>query len=150
MSDPLRTVLVRRPDDSFAGADPKRWGYAAKPNLAKAQKEHDGLVDLLEQSGIEVRYHGEPQPGRADSMFVHDPAIVTDRGAVILRMGKKLRRGEEASMARALERLRVPILATLRGEATADGEALPWLIHDELDTDRGFQTFTDCSRQVRQ
>src|SRR3989442_11669587 len=79
MSDPLRTVLVRRPDDSFAGADPKRWGYAAKPNLAKAQKEHDGLVDLLEQSGIEVRYHGEPQPGRADSMFVHDPAIVTDR-----------------------------------------------------------------------
>ena len=79
MSDPLRTVLVRRPDDSFAGADPKRWGYAAKPNLAKAQKEHDGLVDLLEQSGIEVRYHGEPQPGRADAArYVADGARVPE------------------------------------------------------------------------
>ena len=150
MSDPLRTVLVRRPDDSFAGADPKRWGYAAKPNLAKAQKEHDGLVDLLEQSGIEVRYHGEPQPGRADSMFVHDPAIVTDRGAVILRMGKKLRRGEEASMARALERLRVPISATLRGEATAEGGDLLWVNHDELAVGRGFRTNAEGLRQVRQ
>ena len=150
MSDPLRTVLVRRPDDSFAGADPKRWGYAAKPNLAKAQKEHDGLVDLLEQSGIEVRYHGEPQPGRADSMFVHDPAIVTDRGAVILRMGKKLRRGEEAAMARAFERLRVPILATLRGRATAEGGDLLWVNHDELAVGRGFRTNAEGLRQVRQ
>src|SRR2546422_11710368 len=100
MSDSLRTVLVRRPDASFARADPKRWGYQAKPDLAAAQKEHDGLVELLKQSGIEVRYHEAPQPGRADSIFVHDPAIITDRGALLLRMGKELRRGEDASMAR--------------------------------------------------
>src|SRR2546422_11003134 len=82
MSDSLRTVLVRRPDASFGRADPKRWGYQAKPDLAAAQKEHDGLVELLKQSGVEVRYHEAPQPGRADSIFVHDPAIVTDgRGA---------------------------------------------------------------------
>src|SRR5437870_9905129 len=65
MSDPLRSVLVRRPDASFAVSDPKRWGYAAKPNLAAAQKEHDGLVELLKHSGIEILHHAEPQPGKA-------------------------------------------------------------------------------------
>src|SRR5437899_4282197 len=132
MSDPLRRVFVRRPDASFGGADPKRWGYEAKPNLAAAQKEHDGLVDLLKQSGVEVRYHEAPQPGRADSIFVHDPAIVTDGGALILRMGKGLRRGEEASMAHALRTAGVPILASLQGDATAEGGDLLWVNQDVL------------------
>src|SRR5690348_15322900 len=119
MSDPLRTVVVRRPDAAFGAADPKPWGYTAKPNLAAARREHDRLVDLLKQSGVDVRIQEDPQPGKADSIFVHDPAIVTDHGAVILRMGKKRRRGEEESMARTFEALHVPILARLHGDATA-------------------------------
>jgi N-dimethylarginine dimethylaminohydrolase len=150
MSEPLRTVLVRRPDAAFAVADPKKWGYAAKPNLAAAQKEHDGLVELLKQSGIEVRYHEKPQPGRADSIFVHDPAIVTDRGALILRMGKELRRGEEASMARALGTMGVPVLGSLRGDATAEGGDLLWVNHDVLAVGQGFRTNPEGLRQIRE
>src|SRR2546430_12919597 len=103
MSDPLRTVLVRRPDASFGAADPKPWGYAAKPDLAAARREHDRLVDLLMQSGGDVPYHEDPEPGKADSIFVPDPAIVADRGAGILPMGRKLRRGGEATMGRTLD-----------------------------------------------
>src|SRR2546426_2162114 len=150
MSDPLRTVLVRRPDASFGRADPKRWGYEAKPNLAAAQKEHDGLVDLLKQSGVEVRYHEAPQPGRADSIFVHDPAIVTDGGALILRMGKGLRRGEEASMAHALRTAGVPILASLQGDATAESGDVLWVNHDVLAVGQGFRTNADGLRRIRE
>jgi len=150
MSDPLRTVLVRRPDTSFAVSDPNRWGYAAKPDLAAAQKEHDGLVDLVKQSGIEVLYHAGPQPGKADSVFVHDPAIVTDRGALILRMGKELRRGEEASMARAFGSIGVPVLATLDNDATAEGGDLLWVNHDTLAVGQGFRTNAEGLRQIRE
>src|SRR5947209_18601882 len=110
MSVPLRTVLVRLPDAPFGSANPKLWGYTAKPDLAAARREHDRLVNLLKQSGVDVRYHEDPQRGKADSIFVHDPAIVTDRGAVILRLGKELRRGEEGSMARTIGALRGSIL----------------------------------------
>src|SRR5881409_3766778 len=150
MSDSLRTVLVRRPDASFGRADPKRWGYEAKPNLAAARREHDRLVDLLKQSGVEVRYHEAPQPGRADSIFVHDPAIVTDRGALILRMGKPLRRGEEDAMAEALGRLAVPVLATLHGEGTAEGGDLLWVNHDHLAVGQGFRTNREGLIQIRE
>src|SRR2546427_11743969 len=57
MSDSRRTVLVRRPDASFGRADPKRWGYQEKASLAAAQKEHDGLVELLNLSAIEGQNH---------------------------------------------------------------------------------------------
>ena len=150
MSDPLRTVLMRRPDASFAVSDPNRWGYAAKPDLTAAQKEHDALVELLKRSGIEVLYHEEPQPEKADSIFVHDPAIVTDRGAVILRMGKELRRGEEGSMARAFGSFGVPILATLHNDATAEGGDLLWVDHDTLAVGQGFRTNNEGLRQIRE
>ena len=95
MIAPLRKVLVKRPDGAFAGADPARWHYTARPDLDAARREHDAFVRILGDAGAEVFYHDEPQPERADAIYVYDPAIVTDRGAIVLRMGKDLRRGEE-------------------------------------------------------
>lgn len=41
MVDPLRRVVVRRPDAAFASADPAAWNYAARPDLTAAIREHD-------------------------------------------------------------------------------------------------------------
>ena len=94
MIAPLKTVLVKRPEEAFAVADPVVWHYTARPDLAIAWQEHDALTSLLRQAGAEVMYHDEPQPGRADAIFAFDPAIVTDKGAIILSMGKPQRQGE--------------------------------------------------------
>ena len=146
---PLRVVLVRRPDPSFAVADPKHWGYTSRPDLDTARVEHDAFVAMLRDSGVDVRYHDAPQPGRADAIFVHDPAIVTDRGAIVLRMGKELRRGEEAAIATTFEKLGVPILATLQPPATAEGGDLLWIRPDLLAVGQGFRTNAEGLDQLR-
>jgi dimethylargininase len=150
MVDPLRKVLVKRPDQAFAVDDPAKWHYAARPDLEVARREHDGLVAVLRRAGAQVFYHDELQPDRADAIFVHDPAIVTDRGAIILRMGKALRRGEESAMARRFAQLEVPIHYTLHGEATADGGDLLWLDHDTLAAAHGFRTNAEGLRQLQE
>jgi len=150
MVEPLRRVLVKRPDQAFAVEDPVRWHYTARPDLEGAQQEHDALVALLRQAGAEVLFHGEPQPDRADAIFVFDPALVTDRGAVILSMGKALRRGEEEAMARRLEELGVPVLYRLRGQARAEGGDLLWLDHDTLAVGLGFRTNAEGLRQLEE
>src|SRR5436190_15740110 len=149
MVDPLRTVLVRRPDEAFAHADPKIWGYTGRPDLIAARTEHAALVEMLRSSGAEVWYHEEPQEARADAIFVHDPVLVTDRGAIVLRMGKELRRGEEASIADSLTKQGVPILGTLRSPATAEGGDLLWINHDRLAVGQGFRTNAEGLRQLK-
>jgi dimethylargininase len=150
MFAPLRKVLVKRPDTAFATAEPARWHYAGRPDLEIAQQEHDALAALLRRAGAEVFYHDEPQPGRADAIYVYDPALVTDRGAIILSMGKELRRGEEAPLARRLEELGVPLLYRLHGQARAEGGDLLWLDHDTLAVGLGFRTNAEGLRQLRE
>jgi N-dimethylarginine dimethylaminohydrolase len=148
MTAPLRRVLVKRPDEAFGTADPSQWHYTAQPNLEIAQEEHDALVALLRQAGAEVHYHDQPQPGQADAIYVYDPAIVTDRGAIILSMGKDPRRGEEAPMANRLEELGVPVYYSLHGKARAEGGDLLWLDHDTLAVGVGFRTNAEGLRQL--
>src|SRR5437588_2570734 len=148
MIAPLRTVVVKRPDEAFAVDDHIAWHYTAHPDLKVAQQEHDGLAALLRQSGAEVIYHDEPQPDRADAIFVFDPAIVTDAGAIILSMGKQQRRGEEAVMARRFEAMGIPLLCTLHDEARAEGGDLLWLDHDTLAVGLGFRTNAEGLKQL--
>ncbi len=150
MLSPLRAVLVKRPDAAFGSADAREWHYAASPDLSIAQQEHDALTDTLRKSGAEVIYHDENLPDHADAIFAFDPSLVTDTGAVILSMGKEKRRGEEAAMARTYEKLGIPILATLHGDARAEGGDLLWIDHDTLAVGLGFRTNAEGLRQLRE
>jgi dimethylargininase len=150
MVAPLRTVLVKRPEQAFAVSDPVAWHYTSRPDVIKAQQEHDALIAILRQEGTEVVYHDEPQPDHADAIFAFDPALVTDHGAIIVSMGKSLRRGEEAIMARRFEQMGIPILYTLHGNARAEGGDLLWIDHDTLAVGLGFRTNAEGYSQLRE
>ena len=146
----LRRVVVRRPDEAMAVADPGAWHYASRVELAEAQAAHDALVTILSDEGAEILYHDEPLPQLADSVFVCDPALMTDAGALILRLGKALRHGEEEAFARFFERHGIPILGRLHGDARAEGGDTLWLDHDTLAVGIGFRTNHEAVDQLRE
>jgi len=146
----LRKVLVKRPDEGFAVKDYAKWHYTDKPDLREAQREHDAFTDILRNFGVEVFYHDEPQPDHADSIFTYDPAIITDQGAIILSMGKPLRRGEEQPMKRRLRDLGIPILYIVTGDARAEGGDLLWIDHDTLAVGQGFRTNHEGLLQIKE
>jgi dimethylargininase len=139
MVAPLRRVVVRRPDAAFA-ADPDLWHYTSRPEVEAAVAEHDALTAMLVDDDIEVVLHDAPLPEHADAIFVHDPVLVTDRGTIVLRMGKRRRRGEEAPLAETLEAAGVPVAGVVEAPGTAEGGDLLWLDHDTLAVGQGFRT----------
>ncbi len=146
----LQRVLVRRPDAAVGAADPRRWHYSAPIDLANAQTEHDAFVALLTDSGCEVAYHDVPLPDHADAQFTHDPSLVCDQGAIILKMGKPLRRGEEAAQAAMFAKLGVPIHYQLHGEAQGEGGDMLWLDECTLLVGLGFRTNMAAVEQLRE
>lgn len=136
----LHSVLVRRPDAIFGNADPAKWHYTAPINYDVALAEHDAFVATLNAHGVEVVYHDAPLPDHADAIFTHDPVIVSDKGAILLKMGKPLREGEPDAIGASLEKLGVPIHYRLHGDALAEGGDLLWVDPQTLAVGLGFRT----------
>jgi len=140
--------MVRRPDQAFGDADPRTWHYAGRPHLERARREHDALVAILESAGAEVIRHEAPLPDLADAIYVYDPALITDRGAVLLRMGKPLRALEPEALGAALETAGVPILGRLGGAASLEAGDTLWLDSQTLVVGVGFRTNPEGIRQL--
>jgi N-dimethylarginine dimethylaminohydrolase len=145
----LRRVMMRRPGEAMAAADPVSWHYTEAIHVEAARRAHDAFADALRAWDVEVLYHEQPMPDHSDSVFVFDPALVTDRGTLVLSMGKAQRRGEEEPLARALQDCGVPVLGRLEGDARAEGGDTLWLDHDTLAVGRGFRTNAEGVRQLR-
>jgi dimethylargininase len=146
----LRKVVVRRPDEAMAAADPVKWHYTSPINLPEAQAAHDAFMSILAREGVEILYHDEPLPELSDSVFVYDPVLMTDAGALVLRMGKALRRGEEDAFVRFFDRHNIPVLGRLQGDAHCEGGDTLWLDHDTLAVGIGFRTNSEAVRQLRE
>jgi N-dimethylarginine dimethylaminohydrolase len=145
----LRRVMMRRPGEAMAAADPVDWHYSGEIDLEEARRAHDAFADALRAWDVEVLYHEQPLPDHSDSVFVFDPVLVIDRGTLVLSMGKKKRRGEEEPLARALQDCGVPVFGRLDGAARAEGGDTLWLDHDTLAVGRGFRTNAEGVRQLR-
>jgi N-dimethylarginine dimethylaminohydrolase len=140
MSANLTRVLMRRPGKSLIAADAREWHYGPTFNGEKAVAQHREFTRLVEKSGADIIWIEDEGDGLADSMFTHDPSLMTDRGAVILRMGKKLRLAEGALHERAYTRAGVPILGRIEAPGTVEGGDCVWIDKTTLAVGRGVRS----------
>jgi N-dimethylarginine dimethylaminohydrolase len=138
MVEPLRRVLVRRPPADTS--DWARFGWRSRPDSARLADEHERFCLELEQAGAEVVV---APPTTLDAIYTYDPAIVSDRGAVLLRPGKPERFDEVDTIAAELEAAGVPVAARLEAPALAEGGDTAWLDERTFLAGRGYRTNSD-------
>jgi dimethylargininase len=140
MTAPLRRVAVRRPPAALGDADPAVWNYAGHLDLDAVRSAHDVLLSHLDGAGATVEYIEADAELHADSVFAFDASLVTDRGAVILRMGKTLRRPEARLHESYYTDHDVPILGRIDEPGTIEGGDTLWIDHSTLAVGRGYRT----------
>jgi N-dimethylarginine dimethylaminohydrolase len=145
---PLRKVYVRppRPEDADAW---RAYGWHERPDPDLAVDEHAAFRELLTSAGAEVVEGNSEVPADPDAIYAYDPALLTDRGVILLRPGKPGRRDEPEALGTDLEHLGLPILARLRAPAVAEGGDMFWLDPTTLLVGRGYRTNDDGVAQLR-
>src|SRR3954464_7074602 len=91
MVAPLRRVIVKRPAEAFRTADSiaSQWRglqYTRPPDLALASRDHERFIALMGAAGVEVLYLPADDRTGLDSIYTHDPMLMTDQGAIIFQM----------------------------------------------------------------
>ena len=139
----IRVCLMHRPGEEMATVDPakridsigsfgdleKGWYFQsdAVPDWDEFRAQHDGLVQALRREGVEVVFLDSVEPDGIKSVYTRDSAFAVPGGAIVARLARRIRRGEEAHVTRTLARLGMPILRTLHGTALAEGGSFAWL-----------------------
>jgi dimethylargininase len=139
MTAPLRRVLVRAPRSEDAALW-RAYGWRAEPDPVGLAEEHEAFRALLAEAGAEVVLAETPLGADPDAMYVYDPALVSDRGALLLRPGKEGRRTEVDAMAADLVEAGVPTAARLEAPACVEGGDTLWLDERTLLVGRGYRT----------
>lgn len=137
---PLKRVIMRAPGPAMAGADPAAWHYGPGFDPARAASQHAALARIVADSGAEIHWLESGDDGLSDAVFVQDPSFVTSAGAVVLNMGKALRRGEPALHAALYGQLGVPVIGQLCGQAKAEAGDMFWIDPQTLAVGRGART----------
>ena len=135
----LRRVLVRPPQPD----DHRRWaefGWRSAPDPIVSSAEHEKFRSTLTDAGAEVVIASEAVPGDPDAIYAYDPTLLSDRGALLLSMGKPGRRAEPSAMGRVLESLNIPTMSALEPSACAEGGDMFWLDERTLLLGIGYRT----------
>lgn len=140
MSAPLKRVLMRTPKESLLQADPQKWHYGPRFNSVKALVQYDAFRQLVEACGTEIIDIQDNNDGLSDAMFTHDPSLMSDHGAIILNMGKPLRKAEPALHEQAYVDAGIPILGRVEGAGSIEGGDCIWLDPNTLVVGRGFRS----------
>jgi N-dimethylarginine dimethylaminohydrolase len=137
-------------DQSRVDAQWRAIGFADRPDFARACEEYDHFVALLRSFGVAVERLPRHDACTLDAIYVHDPIVLSERGAIVGNMGKPTRVPEVAALRRSLEQLGVTIAGQLTG-ATAkleSGDVL-WIDERTLAIGQGFRTNAEGIAQLR-
>ena len=131
---------MRRPGPSLLNARADDWHYGSGFDATRAIAQYAVFAGLVEESGAEILWLEDDGDGLADAMFTHDPSLVTDAGAILLRMGKARRETEPALHERAYQALDIPILGRIEAPGQVEGGDCIWVDETTLAVGRGVRT----------
>ena len=151
----IESILLKHPKNVFKsqGYIDKSWegmNYLGPPDFEKTLREYEEFLTVIEGEVPEVFFLPEDKGTGLDSIYVHDPFLVTQRGAILCNMGKKERQGEPAAAGKYLKHVGVPILGEITGEGRLEGGDVVWLDEKTMAVGLGYRSNQEAVRQLRQ
>jgi arginine deiminase len=138
---PLRSVLLHPPGSELTAlSDPDEVQMLVVPKLDIAFEQHEAIAHAYRNAGVSVYYVNPSETSSPNLIFCADLFFMTPEGAILARPASSVRAGEERWVARRLADLGVPIVKTLRGNATFEGADALWLDDSTVIIGRGLRT----------
>ncbi len=151
----IESLLLKNPVDAFISQEniDDQWqdlNYLGCPDYARALDEYEGFVDILKGQVSDIHFLPQNAKTGLDSLYVHDPVIITNDGAILCNMGKLDRNGEPEVAGQFLADQGIPILGSITGDGRVEGGDIVWLDQKTLAVAHGYRTNAEGIRQLQE
>jgi len=147
---PLKKVLMKKPQKIMSKVDLKKWNYEFPLNQKLIESNYDQFFQIIKKSGceiIELKIENENKE-LCDSIFTHDPSLVTKEGALLLKMGKKLRNDEIKAHENFYKLNEIPIIGKIKNDGTIEGGDCLWIRNNLLLIGESYRTNKSGINQI--
>ena len=150
----LKRVLIKHPKDAYQSQakineQSRQLNYIGVPDYNKAIIDYERLVDFLKSSSIQIDYLPKDNITSLDSIYTHDPCVVTNGGIILCNMGKDLRTPESTSIASFFKSIGVPILGQIEAPGTLEGGDVVWINDRTVAVGEGYRTNAEGIHQFK-
>ena len=151
----LKTVLMKHLEKAYKNEASlkNQWSdlnYLEKPKLSKSIVDYNYFVNLVSKAGTTVEFLPESDKTGLDSLYTHDPAVVTNRGVILCNMGKDARKGESGAVEDYCNQNGLPILGKITPPGTLEGGDVLWIDEKTVAVGEGYRTNSEGIRQFHE
>ena len=140
----VRRILLKHPKDAFIDQSKidrqsSELNYSTIPDFDIACKDYDNFLNIIKSFEPEIHFL-PPSDTSLDSIYTHDPCIVTNRGAILCNMGKPQRSKEPDKIEKYFTSIGVPILGRIEGTGTLEGGDIIWIDERTVAVGEGYRS----------
>ncbi len=150
MVSTLKKVLMKKPQSIMSEVNLEKWNYGSPLSQERIDKDYKEFEKIIRNSGVQINYLQieEEQKELCDSIFTHDPSLLLNQGAIILNMGKKLRKEEARLHKKFYDRNNIPIIGEIKENGTVEGGDCLWIDNKTLLVGESYRSNKDGINQL--
>ena len=154
MVDPIRRILMKHPREAYQNQKSlndksPQLNYYGVPNFNKALADYESFTELLTSFGAEVYFLPIDDSTSLDSVYTHDPCVISNGGIILCNMGKEARLSEPDAVKDYFESIDIPILGQIEAPGTLEGGDIVWLNERIAAVGEGYRSNAEGIRQFK-
>ena len=154
MVSPIKKILMKHPQNAFINQSniekqSASLNYAGIPSYKTACSDYENFLRLINTFNIEVHFLPIHKDTTLDSIYTHDPCIVSDKGIIICNMGKKDRDHEPNAVKKYFDSINVPILGHIENPGKLEGGDVVWIDEKTIAIGEGYRSNSHGIMQLK-
>ena len=154
MVNPVKQILLKHPKDAFINQTKidqefVRLNYSGNPSFKKDCKDYEKFLTLIKSFNPEIHFLPVNKSTSLDSIYTHDPCIISNKGIIICNMGKNDRSQEPEAMQQYFQSIGIPILGKINDPGRLEGGDVVWINEKTIAVGEGYRSNKEGIKQLR-
>lgn len=151
----IYSILMKKPEIAWKNQEniSRQWQklhYPSEPDYNKVIEEYSKFAAIIEKYVSEMHYLPDDENTWLDSIYTHDPVIITKGGAILCNMGKPERLKEATAIGKYLESIGIPVLGEIKAPGKIEGGDVVWFDDNTVAVGLGYRTNSEGVAQLRE
>ena len=153
MVDPIKKILLNHPKNSFfnqkkINSEFKELNFFDAPDYKESLNEYEAFINILKSHNIKLYFLERNITNTIDSIYAHDPFVISNDGAIICNMGKKNRVSEIENVKIFLKNNDIPILGEISAPGKLEGGDIVWINKHNIAVGIGYRSNIEGAKQL--